>query len=154
LDNNDLNNIEQMLGLKLPQAYREILLSYPFDIDANIYDRDLYQSAASVIEQNQMYRKSGFFGQKWPAHYLVIGSDAFGNLHFLDLTQPKCLVFFADHEDTAYSDTIEAEEEAANLSDWVKHMQEQAASFQAQVEQLQRSAEERKRNKKWWQFWI
>ncbi len=154
MDNNDISTIEQALDLKLPQEYRQVLFSYPFEAGTDIYDRDLYHRVEAIIEQNKMHRELGFFGQKWPEHYLVIGNDLFGNLHFMDLTRPEGFVFFADHEDTTYSSTIEAEEEAASLSEWVKATKEREARVRAEHEQWMRSTAERKRNKRWWQFWI
>lgn len=153
MNSSDFEHIEQALGLTLPQAYRQVLISYPFAQDTQIYDRDLFESAAGIIDQNQIYRQGGFFGQKWPAHYLIIGRDTFGNLHFINLNQPDSPVYFADHEDTVYSTMIEAEE-APSIEDWVIEMQEQEEGNQIEYERMVRAAVERRRSKKWWQFWI
>ena len=69
----------------------------------------------TIIGENKAYRKIGFFGPPWPAHYLAIGGDSFGNLYFLDLSRGDETVLFADHDAASEFDGIDMYEEAPNL---------------------------------------
>jgi len=103
----DIQRVAETLGVTLPEDYVQMLRSLqPDDIEYLQYD--LFTTGREITESNQELRKTGFFGQKWPAHYLAIGSDPFGNLYFLDLSTPGSAVFLADHEATVYSDRVEA----------------------------------------------
>lgn len=73
----------------------------------------------TIIGEDKAYRKIGFFGPPWPAHYLAIGGDGFGNLYFLDLSRGDETVLFADHDATSEFDGIDMYEEAPNLAEWI-----------------------------------
>lgn len=149
-----IRRIEEQLGLIVPDEYRQVLLAYPFERDSDSYQWDLFGDAEAILKENQVYRDMGFFGQKWPDNYLVIGGDGLGNVYYLDLSRRNSPVFFADHEDTSYSQVIEAEEVAPSVAAWVEQIKKEETLFKAEEQERERQSAERKANKKWWQFWI
>lgn len=114
-DMGKIERIEKGLQVALPRAYRELLLSYPFADDPDPYGWHMFGHMNTIIGENKAYRKIGFFGPPWPAHYLAIGGDGFGNLYFLDLSRGDETVLFADHDAASEFDGIDMYEEAPNL---------------------------------------
>lgn len=132
----DLNKIEAALGLRLPREYRELMRHYPFDADSVAQDCALPDSADRVIEDNVSYRKDGFFGAPWPAHFFSIGNTGFGDALYLDLSLESSPVFCAEHE----------------TGEFVK----ESPSLWAFVDELRREGEQERRReegRRWWQFW-
>jgi len=147
-----LRDIERALGRVLPEDYRRLLLAYPFAPDSDRAQWDLYSDKDTIIEENQALQ-GGFFGQTWPDDWLVIGGDGLGNLYYLDLSRKPSPVFSADHERTAHSDQIEAEEAAPSVTVWIEQIQQEDADAMAWEQKQEQEAAEWKANKKWWQFW-
>lgn len=133
-DEKKIERIEGDLQVILPQAYRELLLSFPFADDPDPYDWEMFGHVNTIIGENKMYRRDGFFGPQWPAHYLVIGGDGCGNLYFLDLSKGDDVVFFADHDGTSEFDGIDMYEETPNLAEWIAQMKEERARAEADGE--------------------
>ena len=149
-----IRHIEQQLGLTMPEDYYQVLLAYPFERDSDSYDWNLFGEAETILKENQVYRDIGFFGQKWPNNYLVIGGDGLGNIYYLDLSRKDSPVFFADHESTSYSQVIESEEVAPSVAQWVEQIKQEEILTKAEDWERERQYAEQKANKKWWQFWI
>ena len=140
----DLEQIEQELGITLPHDYRELMLTYPFAPDSFANDCDLPNDPRRLIDTNCDLRRDGFFGMEWPNHYFSMGGDGSGNEHFIDLRRNPSPVFLADHEGSLFT------EAAPDLSAWVAGLQSEYARW----EEEDRMRSERRRNKRWWQFWI
>jgi hypothetical protein len=90
----DFTSIEEALRLRLPEWYRTTLEVYPFPKE----EMELFARAQKVINQNQEYRKTGWFGFPWPPSFFIIGEDGCGNLYFLDLADDDPRIFIADHD--------------------------------------------------------
>jgi hypothetical protein len=125
----DVNLIEQRLGVKLPPAYRALLLAYPrrlrdTKLDLRwkrepVSERQLYGDPGRVLAQNLDVRKPGTpwvgeAGGPWPAGMLVIGDDQCGNYWCLDLDAGGDAVWFYDHDVGGF------ERYAASLAEYVE----------------------------------
>ncbi len=140
----DLDRIERELGVRLPATYRALVQAYPLGLGPSGPDYELIDDADQLIATNRYFRKHGFFGQPWPAHFFSFGGDGSGNEYYLDLRRDPSPVCFADHEGSLYT------EQWPSLEDWLAERIKDEAEWQA--ERQQRAA--RKALKRWWQFWI
>ncbi len=146
----DIDRIERELDIELPEEYKSILLAYPFAHDSVVYEDDLFGDAATLISRNQESGQYGFMVHDWPSHYLVIGTDGAGNDFFIDLQAAGSAVYIADHEVTSKSKRLEYRLTAPSITDFVDLLKKQEAEF----EEEERQAAERRLNRKWWQFWL
>ncbi|MEP6671003.1 MAG: SMI1/KNR4 family protein [Chthoniobacter sp.] len=140
----DFARIEESLGLKLPEWYVRRLAEYPLPQ----LDDALYDSADWAIRENEQLRTEGYMGSPWPREFFVIGQSGSGDPFFIrpGTTDPR--VFWADHEGGPAPDqaNLAEMEFADNLEAYIG----QTIETLAEVEQ----AMERRKNKKWWQFWL
>lgn len=99
MNKEDLIKIEDVLDVKLPLEYKEIMLNYPFkENEDEIGKRYLLNDADKIIEINQKLRKEGYKKKKkWPNHFYVIGEVTDNNYYFLNLLNGK-EVYFIDEE--------------------------------------------------------
>ncbi len=95
----DISSIENGIGLKLPQSYVEVITSYPKELlDSDAPDFGLLDDPETVIKENNSVRKNGYFGEKWPERYIIIGHNGCGDYY---VTTPESTTFsigFSDHE--------------------------------------------------------
>ena len=101
----ELDRIERELGLKLPGSYREFMQSGEFG-EGSRGPQDLTGVGEEVIAMNKDLRMNGFFGAKWPEHYIAIGDDGAGDYYFTDAQRDRPAVFLADHELTTNKDCL------------------------------------------------
>ena len=127
-----IGQIENELQVTLPQAYQQLLLSYPFADDPDPYNWEMFGHVKAIIGENKSYRDKGFFGVQWPSNYLIIGSDGFGNLYFLALSRGDDVVYFADHDETSEYDGLFMYEETPSLAEWITQMKEERAKANAE----------------------
>jgi len=108
MNQKELNQLEEPVGLKLPDRYRTILLNYPQDLidlahvypmkkgppqrygpeTADLYREEFYLRHANV-EQNQ-YRLEIF-----PSSYFIIGESGCGDYYAIDCTDERSAVFMS-----------------------------------------------------------
>lgn len=140
---NELDRIEQILRVTLPEWYRHSLIEYPFQSP----DPALFDEAEQIIQANQEIRRDGWFGFPWPVEFFVIGDSEGDPFFILPLANDR-RVFIASHDggpepvsgnlcEMASADSIE------------QHVSE-AIEINRQTEVLIL----RRKTKKWWQFWI
>lgn len=146
----DLLEIERSLNVQLPEDYSRVLIQYPFEEGSDPYYYSLFGKPDAIIGDTQSYRINSFFGQEWPPSFLVIGNNGAGNAYYLDLNRPVSPVFEADHEITSARKYLAVSEVASNIEAWVEITRRELEEFEAE----ERAAEERRRNRKWWQFWL
>lgn len=111
--------IEDRLGVKLPNAYRKLLIDYPQSLHDTkldlgwkqepISERELYGDAERIICANVDQRRlsTQWFSddiEPWPDHMLVIGDDQCGNYWCLDLRDSDDRVVFYDHDAGGFQD--------------------------------------------------
>jgi hypothetical protein len=139
----DFSSIEESLRLRVPEWYRAALEVYPFPKE----EPELFGNAQEVINQNQEYRKTGWFGFSWPATFFIIGEDGCGNLYFIDLGVSDRRVFIADHDGgpEPKKETLEEMVSSPSLEAHIKETFENQKGIEAMA--IARGT------KKWWQFW-
>jgi hypothetical protein len=104
----------------LPDAYRSVLRDPPKL--PRYYPEVIVADAAVVVALNREFR-DGEFSADWKAHWLAIGTEANGDVLFIDLQKPASPIFSWDHE------THEVRTEAASMAEFVQKFREEAASF-------------------------
>jgi hypothetical protein len=139
----DFTRITETLQVRLPEWYRSTLEAYPFPTA----EPELFASADEVIQQNQEYRKSGWFDFPWPSSFFVIGEDGCGNLYFVHLAADERRIFIADH-DGGPEPKKEKLDEMVSSDSLEAHIKE-TAEIQKRSKVIAAARAERK----WWQFW-
>jgi hypothetical protein len=108
----DLDRLEGLLRIKLPDKYREFMLAYPaqlVDTKLNlswtqepISERFFRNRPQALVELNQVVRLPGTpwvdEDGPWPDRFFVIGDDQCGNYYAIDLESDGQEVWFYDHE--------------------------------------------------------
>ncbi len=150
MNEKDIQKIEQALGLKVPESYAQVVLNYPCPEAEDICQHGLFNDPDLVIHSNVEHRKNGWFGFDWPEKHFAIGDDGCGDTYFMIMDGDE-RVYFADHEaGPAFWENLEDCCSANSLKEHIDEQMEQEKEFQ---EEQARKAD-RKKNKKWWQFWI
>ena len=107
--------------------------------------------ADEIIGLNIEVRSAGFYGVKWPEHYLVIGEDGAGNSYFTDVKKERSAVFLADHELTINKKRLVTSETYETFADFI------ALSLRLQSENdaafAEEEAETQVEKKPWWKLW-
>ena len=146
----DFEKIEKELSLSLPAAYREALLRPEFQSEAAGF-QEFTGDADEIIGLNLEVRAEGFYGVKWPEHYLVVGEDGAGNNYFTDLNKERPAVFLADHELTISKKRFATSETYETFADFI------ALTLRLQSENDAAFAEEEAESpvvkKPWWKLW-
>lgn len=122
----DVAALGRRLELQLPTAYVDALLHYPFPLDSELAEVVFFPAPAKIFQQNDLYRKEGFFGHAWPKHYLIIGGMGNGDVIFLDTSREAPAVLVADHELSSGADrmAIDAWYGGMLLPEWLKDVME------------------------------
>jgi len=146
----DFEKIEKELSLSLPVAYREALARPEFQSEAAGF-QEFTGDADEIIGLNLEVRASGFYGVKWPEHYLVIGEDGAGNNYFTDVNKERPAVFLADHELTISKKRLVTSETYETFADFIAFiLQLQSENDAAFAEDEVESVAEKK---PWWKLW-
>jgi hypothetical protein len=69
----EIGRLEQVLGVKLPAAYRDGMMAYPFPEDSPAAELSLLNDIVLLLESNAEHRRRSEGG--WPPHLVVIGTD-------------------------------------------------------------------------------
>src|SRR4051812_16452653 len=106
----DLADIESALGVKLPAAYRAVMLAYPLDpADAN--SRVALPDDAKAVSAFNRFLREQFPGE-WQTASFAVGNSPCGDPYFLDLAG-SAAVWSWDHE------THEVAQEAPDFASWL-----------------------------------
>ena len=146
----ELQHIQDELNIEIPQSYWEIMTNFPYPEFAEANIVVTYLKSSYVLEDTQAHRKRGWFDIDWPNHYLVIGETGCGDTYFM-LAGESGPVFLADHE--AGPHPVEELEKCKVANTIEEHIKE-TIDLEIECQEAQRRRAERKKNKKWWQFWI
>ena len=139
------HRIEQAFSVTLPDWYRRQVVEYPFAEP----DDALYSDEESIVRANQELRRDGWFRFPWPREFFIIGDDGCGDYWFIVPSTGDKRIFIADHEGgpaPAFDKLGEMLVQAEAMEQYVSDTRE----IIRDVAQIR----ERRRNKKWWQFWI
>lgn len=112
-----LNNIEEVLGVELPDDYKNLITNYPKKLLAkgfNAAEVELLKSPDKIVELNKYVQgildiESSFF---------LIGESGCGDYYFIDLDEEDSPVYFWNHDISDFDDDEESGsllEHAGNL---------------------------------------
>lgn len=105
MTNDDIARIQEATGITLPQHYVDVVTNYPAElINTEAPDFGLFDDPKQIIEENHSVRKNGYFGEKWPDHYFIIGHNGCGDYYVIITDSTRFTVGFADHEIMACND--------------------------------------------------
>lgn len=140
----EVAQIQQTLGATLPDWYVQQLRTYPLPEP----DESLFDSAERIIRENQELRRDGWFDMPWPTGFFVIGTTGAGDPFFILPERPDRRVFWADHEGGAAPawENLPEMVFSETIAEYLEECRRTIADVNAIVE--------RRKNKKWWQFWI
>jgi SMI1 / KNR4 family (SUKH-1) len=108
----EIQRLESRLTIRLPDEYRDFLLSYPRQLveakkelawkRESPSERELINDANRLASLNDFIRLPDTPWTSddgpWPRHYFVIGDDECGNYWCLDVRTPTTAVWFYDHD--------------------------------------------------------
>ncbi len=113
----ELSLIESKIGGVLPNSYKQALLNYPETlIGTEAEDFHFLTNANEIISENLEVRENGYFGEKWPDRYFIIGHNGCGDYYVINHTNTEFSVGLADH------DKMECNLFAINLSEFVEKL--------------------------------
>ena len=111
----DLQRIEELLSIRLPQSYRSRMAPFPIPAAAGNADLGVWDSADRLIEFNLELRRGAPGGVKpWPVHFFAIGHAGDGCPRALDLSAGDA-VWWVDH---CHLDSPSSQREADSFSLW------------------------------------
>jgi hypothetical protein len=148
----DFEKIEQELSIKLPKTYRDMLLRPEFQGEAAGF-MEFSGDADEVIGLNLEVRKEGFYGAKWPEHYLVIGEDGAGNNYFTDVRRETPAVFLADHELTTNNRRLITSEGYETFADFLSFIAKLDSENDAAFAEEEAGEDSSSLRKPWWKLW-
>ncbi|MHC4118417.1 MAG: SMI1/KNR4 family protein [Planctomycetota bacterium] len=134
----EINKIEASFNLTLPEFYKSTVLNYPFPPDSFADEFVLLNTPQSILEYNQDRGEYSDTGEPF-----VIGSDGGEEIYYLDLASDSSQVFTFD---------METGKHHVKAKDWSDYLSQIEADLK-EIEQDERAEQERKANKKWWEFW-
>ncbi len=135
----ELKTIEECLTVALPEAYRATLRDYPFPSESFGAESMLLNSAESVIEFNT--EGAEIDGVVSP---IFIGSDLGEEWYFLDASRTDSPVFVYQLETGEHQ----------VLDTTLERFLDRIRAVGEEIEADEKAEEERRLNKKWWEFWI
>jgi hypothetical protein len=138
MQSTDIKFIETKLGIKLPEFYISTMLNYPFDEDSWGAEFQLSNNTNYIVDIN------GIFESK--DKNFAIGSDGGEFIYFIKLNENNGKVYIFDLENSPAHMSVEAES-------WKEYLT-QIEKLHYEIKQDELEDFERKKNKKWWQFWI
>lgn len=96
---NDIDTIQKKLKITLHQGYVDLVTNYPENlINTEAPDFALLDTPEELIKLNIEVRKNGYFGEKWPEHYFIIGQNGCGDYYVTNHESKNFAIGFSDHE--------------------------------------------------------
>jgi hypothetical protein len=128
----DLDRIEQELGLQLPGDYRSLMLDYPFPADS-------YTAECLLVNDPEALKELAAERDPLPPQSFIVGDDGGEELYFIDLTRASSPVYVFQLE------TGQVKEASPSLQAYVQACE--------QTEREINGDEVKRSDRKWWQFW-
>jgi hypothetical protein len=139
-----LDEIESVLGVSLPAEYRRVSREFPFQPIGRDRVYWFYDDPRAVIHETRHPMEDGeYAGSDLLPQFVVIGRSAAGDAYLLDLNAPSPAVASLSHETHA----IDSERQAfaAFVAEWL----------QAPDEAVRRAVAEQARQRGWWRrYWM
>lgn len=139
---NELEKIEKILKIKLPIFYKHTVLNYPFKKDS-FADECLLPNDVNLVIKNN----AGSFIKmimKQDIMPFVIGCDGGEEVYYLNLNKETSEIFVSSCE------TNRSEVKFKSWDEYLKNIEKALK----EIDEDERLIQERKKNKKWWQFWF
>jgi hypothetical protein len=95
--NDDLASIEERLGLKLPEAYRQFVTPYPIPALAGNTETELWDDAERLISLNLELRAGSKTRAAWPEHLFCVGELDGESFVAIDVRDANAPVWWVDH---------------------------------------------------------
>jgi hypothetical protein len=114
--------VEAALGVRLPDAYRQLVVPYPIPAYGGNTDTELWDDPDALIELNRELRRGSLSIRPWPEHMFALGRDGGGCPTAIDIRDPLAPVWWADR---CHLDAIGSGPDFASLAAWAeKHLAE------------------------------
>ena len=143
MTNADLDRLEHVRGIRLPDDYRATMLAYPFppDHEAAAFDLppDIDTILALQLEPDEAEGPDG----PWPRHYVVIGSDGGEEAYVLDVSREPAPVL------AYYFETGERRTLAPNVQSFVESLRRRPSGGRASGT----ASAPADRRRPWWRIW-
>ncbi len=134
----DIRKIESALNVTLSEFYRATMLAYPFPANSFANEFLLPNDPNPILEHNQHSSVYPGIGKQF-----VIGSDGGEEMYFIDLAADSSQVFTFD---------METGKHTPKATDWTKYLKQIEADLK-EIKGDEKIEQERKANKKYWEFW-
>jgi hypothetical protein len=108
--------MEKALGIRLPAAYRDLVVPFPIPAFGGNTDTELWDDAEALIELNRELR-AGRQTTPWPEHMFAIGRDGGGSASAIDLRDQLGPVWWADR---CHLDAVGSAIESPSLATWAE----------------------------------
>jgi hypothetical protein len=111
----DLRRIEDALGIRLPDSYRQQMRAFPIPAAAGNTDLEVWDHADRLIALNREYR-AGMPGgvAPWPPRFFALGRGGDGCSYALDLEAGDAVWWV----DRGHLDNPVSQREAASFAEW------------------------------------
>lgn len=114
---NDINKIQETIGIKLPTFYIDLITNYPSELlGTEAPDYGFLDDPEEIIELNNDVRENGYFGEKWPDRYFIVGHNGCGDYYVINHESKDFSVGFSDHE------VMECNLYASSLSEFIEKL--------------------------------
>jgi len=134
----DFQSIGKHLGFPIPAYYRATMSSYPFSADSFAAEFMLPDDPEQVIDLNEIHISSPEVSKPF-----FIGSDGGEERFFVDAAKSDSGVFVFE---------LETGKHRPLTPTWTAFFEHIQAAH-AEIEADKKAMEQRKLNKKWWEFW-
>ncbi len=145
----ELAQLEENLGVTLPEEYKRIALENPFS-GLNTSDYQLCDDFTAVLGENRYARDHGFFRQVWPPDWFIIGTDGCGSDYFITTAPFDGRVYFADQKEILHTEDVGKTSCHESFADFIESFRE----VEREIREEKRRVGERSAQRKWWQLWI
>lgn len=113
----DIERVEEALGVELPIAYCELLVSLPAEFKGSMgsfFSLGLIADPELLIKINRIVQ-SGEWEDCDAEEYFVIGEDGCGNYYLIDPDDESTPIYFLEHDPPGFSESIGSIEELQSL---------------------------------------
>ncbi|MER2999589.1 SMI1/KNR4 family protein [Pontibacter populi] len=101
MNQEELSEIEESLGISLPRYYKDFQIQYPDELKAANFNEVYFsEDPKYLVEINQFWKSMGL-----PSQFFAIGNDIGGNYFFINLSNNKEIVYYFDHEEAGEEET-------------------------------------------------
>ena len=112
----EINRIEQELGITLPPAYHDFLVPFPIPAFRGNNEIMLWDNVEEIVRLNKELREGDKHRDPWPKRFFALGEDSGGCSDAIDLDDPEFGVFWFDRQ---HIDLSEGQRSDEKLEQWL-----------------------------------